>query len=58
MVKSLDQSQVGKFSSDLFPQHAIIYFPRKQLPENFIVFSLRAIKGMDGKMFIDRDMNL
>ena len=50
--------QVGKFQTDLFPQYAIIYFPREPLPENFVVFSLRAVKGLDGRLFIARDMSV
>jgi hypothetical protein len=50
--------QIGKFKSDVFPQYAIIYFPKGKLPENFLVFSLRATQKDEGKIVIARDLSL
>lgn len=58
-ARKMDKSwfQVGEFQTDVFPQYAIIYFPREPLPENYVVFSLRAVKGLDGRLFIAKDMS-
>ena len=53
--KRKEWKQIGVFPSDMIPQYAIIYFPRGVIPDNFIVFSLRAMKQVDGKLFIAKD---
>ena len=40
---------------DYFPQFGIFYFPRGVLPENFVVFSQRALKPFEGYLTIARD---
>ena len=50
--------QIAAFRSDAIPQHAIVYFPRGLLPENFVVFSLRGVRWDDGRLFVVRDESL
>jgi hypothetical protein len=40
---------------DPFPQHGIFYFPRGILPENYLVYSQRALVPQEGQMTIARD---
>ena len=41
--------------TDSFPQKGIFYFPRGVLPENFVVFSQRALNPFEGYLTIARD---
>lgn len=40
---------------DAFPQHGIFYFPKNILPENFLVYSQKALKPYEGYLTIARD---
>jgi hypothetical protein len=40
---------------DPFPQHGIFYLPRGILPENFLVYSQRALSPQEGRMVVARD---
>ena len=43
---------------DFIPQHGIVYFPSGILPENYIIFSLKALTPNEGCTIIARDMSL
>ena len=43
---------------DIFPQHGIIYFPSGILPDNYVIFSQRALKPYEGYMTIAKDYEL
>lgn len=47
--------EIACFKKDLFPQYGILYFPRGILPENFVVFSQRALGPFEGHMTIALD---
>lgn len=47
--------EMARFKKDIFPQYGILYFPKGVLPENFIVFSQRALEPFEGYLTIARD---
>ncbi len=47
--------EVTAAKTDRFPQKGIFYFPRGVLPENFVVFSQRALNPFEGYLTIARD---
>ena len=47
--------EVHNCSRDLIPQHGIIYFPSGVLPENYVIFSQKALKPNEGCTIIARD---
>jgi hypothetical protein len=47
--------EVLRRKNDLFPQFGIFYFPKGILPENFVVYSQRALRPNEGCMTIARD---
>jgi hypothetical protein len=48
--------EVHRSRSDFFPQHGIFYFPKGELPENYLVFSRRALVPDEGSLTIARDV--
>tara|TARA_B100001971_G_C17987927_1_gene430838 strand:- start:128 stop:733 length:606 start_codon:yes stop_codon:yes gene_type:complete len=44
-----------QLKTDWFPNFGILYFPRGVLPENYLVFSQRALNPWEGYMTIARD---
>jgi hypothetical protein len=44
-----------RLEKDWFPQYGILYFPRGTLPENYLVYSQRALRPYEGFMTIARD---
>lgn len=47
--------EVLKRRGDIFPQHGILYLPSGTLPDNYVVFSQRALVPDEGSMIIARD---
>jgi hypothetical protein len=47
--------EVLRRRADLSPQHGIFYFPRGSSPENYLVFSQRALVPREGCLTIARD---
>jgi hypothetical protein len=47
--------EIHRRRDDLFPQYGIFYFPRGCLPENYLVFSQRALSPDEGFLTIARD---
>ena len=52
-----DQSweEIVRCRNDPFPQRGIFYFPRGILPDNYLVYSQRALFPQEGQMTIARD---
>ena len=48
-------SDIHRACKDYFPQQGIFYFPRGTLPQNWLVFSQRALKPHEGCMTIASD---
>ena len=44
-----------QLKKDWFPQFGIVYFPTGQLPENYLVYSQRALRPYEGHLTIARD---
>ena len=47
--------EIHRRRDDPFPQFGIFYFPRGELPENYLVFSQRALTPNEGCLTIARD---
>ncbi len=47
--------ELVRYRDDMFPQRGIFYFPRGVLPNNYLVFSQRALLPNEGWMTIARD---
>jgi hypothetical protein len=45
-----------QLKTDIFPQFGIFYFPKGIVPENYIVFSARALQPLEGHLLIARDL--
>jgi hypothetical protein len=41
--------------NDPFPQHGIFYFPSGVLPDNYLIYSQRALHPQEGQMIVARD---
>jgi len=48
-------SEVLRRRKDHFPQHGIFYLPRGVLPDNYLVYSQRALHPQEGRMIVARD---
>jgi len=55
-ARSGDWEEIHRCRNDIFPQYGIFYFPRGILPENFLVFSQRALVPREGCLTIARDL--
>ncbi len=50
-------NELLRCKNDIFPQYGIFYFPKGVLPENYIVFSQRALVPGEGFLTIARDLS-
>ena len=48
-------TEIISAKTDRFPQQGIFYFPKGVLPENYLVFSQRALVPYEGCLTIARD---